>query len=171
MLALRDAGQHGMVRTLDLEVVPAHMRDLEAGVGRVERHHLPLDPAEALLDAVFEPAFGHQLHADADAHERGAVLQHGFFHGFDQAGDGADAGHAVGEGADARQHDAVGPADGFGVVGDGDGGADAGFSRGTFEGFRGRPEIAGAVIDDCYGHGLNRFLAEGPCSDSRGARY
>ena len=30
-----------------------------------------------------------------------------------------------------------GPAHRFGVVGDGDGGADAGFSRGAFEGFRG----------------------------------
>ena len=56
---------------------------------------------------------------------------------FDQAGHGADAGHAVGESADARQNDTVGPADGFRIVCDGDGGADASFSRGTFEGLRG----------------------------------
>ena len=70
--------------------------------------HVALDPAEARRDAELEPALGHQLRADADAEERPAFAAHGLLQRLAHAGDRIDARPAVGEGADARQHDAVG---------------------------------------------------------------
>ena len=55
----------------DLEIVPAHMGDLEgcrigAG-GRIDGGDLGVDPAKALVIAVFMAGFRHQLHADTNA--------------------------------------------------------------------------------------------------------
>ena len=56
------------------------------------------------------PRVGHELHADADAEERAALAAHGFLERVAHAGHGLEAALAVGEGADAREHDAIGGA-------------------------------------------------------------
>ncbi len=57
----------------------------------------------------FQPACRHQLHADADAEERLANLPT-FLQRLDHAGHSDQPAPAIGEGADARQHDALRPA-------------------------------------------------------------
>jgi hypothetical protein len=57
---------------------------------------------------VFEPALGHELEPDADAEEGFAAHPHRLFEGFDHAGDAGEPVPAIGEGADARQKDALG---------------------------------------------------------------
>ena len=97
---------------LDLvEGVPAHVRDLEGGIARLDAGDLAGDPAEALGHLVFAAAFGHELHADADAEKRPAAPAHGVVERLDHAGQGIEAAPAVGEGADARKHDAIGRTD------------------------------------------------------------
>ena len=78
------------------------------------------DPAEAPGDGLLAAFGGHQLHADADAEERHAAPDDALFQHLDHAGDRIEAGAAIGEGADAGQHDAVGAADDLDVVGDDD---------------------------------------------------
>ena len=73
-----------------------------------DAHDVALDPVQPGMDAVFDAARGHQLHADADAEEGLAALDHLALQGIDHARHAVEAGAAVGEGADARQHDAVG---------------------------------------------------------------
>ncbi len=57
---------------------------------------------------MFEPAHRHELKADADAEKRLPACLHRLFKGFDHAGNTDQALAAIGEGADARQHDALG---------------------------------------------------------------
>ena len=68
----------------------------------------PCDPVEAFGDFEFQAARGEQLHADADAEEGPALAVHGFFERGRHAGNGFEPALAIGVGADARQHDAVG---------------------------------------------------------------
>ena len=72
------------------------------------RHDLAGDPAEPLGDLVFAAAFGHELHADANAEKRPAAAGAPGLERLDHAGDGIEAAPAVREGADAGQHDALG---------------------------------------------------------------
>ena len=132
------------------EAVPAHMRDLEAGPGR-DRHDLARDPAEARRWSRYSrPRVGHQLHADADAEERLAALDHRRAAGPRPCPARAvEAGAAVGEGADARQHDAVGRGDLARVGGDERRARPAPLSRAArSKRLGGRAQIARAVIDD-----------------------
>ena len=57
---------------------------------------------------MLEPALGHELEPDADAEKGLAALLHGFLQSIDHAWDLLEAALAVGKGADAGQHDAVG---------------------------------------------------------------
>ena len=57
---------------------------------------------------MLEPALGHELQPDADAEKGLAALLHGFLQRLDHAGDVLEAALAVGKGADAGEHDAVG---------------------------------------------------------------
>ena len=41
-----------------------------------DAHHVARDPVEAGMDAVLDAARGHELHADADAEEGLALLDH-----------------------------------------------------------------------------------------------
>ena len=66
---------------------------------------------------LFQPALGHQLHADADAEERPRRWRRPFLDRLDHARHGVEPGAAVGIGADARQHDAVGGAHALGIGG------------------------------------------------------
>ena len=93
--------------------VPAHVRDLEIA-GGLDRSDIAADPAEALRRLVFEPTLRHQLHADANAEEGAALLADPLFERVDHARQGFEPTAAIGEGADAGQHDAVGPRHRFG---------------------------------------------------------
>ena len=90
---------------VEVELVPAHLRQPEAGC--LHRRDLALDPAEAGCLAVLQAALRHQLHADADAEERraraGRILQRGA-----QARNRRQSVGAIGEGTLPGQHDAVG---------------------------------------------------------------
>ena len=102
-----DAGEE-RVGGEDLERVPAHVRDLERGVGGGEADDLAGDPAEARGVAVLAADGRQHLLADADAEEGRAAADRALLDRLEEAGDGEEAGAAVGEGADAGQHDAVG---------------------------------------------------------------
>ena len=86
------------------------MRDFERGVRRRDRPHLALDPAEPRRHAVLEAALGHELQPDADAEEGLAASLHGLFERLDHARESLEPPLAIGKGADARQHDALGVA-------------------------------------------------------------
>src|SRR3990170_783013 len=106
-LAGRDALEQSVL-ACEIKRVPAHMRDLERGIAGRDRPHLAFDPAEPWRQPMFKPAHRHELKADADAEKRFPALPHGLFKGFDHAGNIDQALAAIGEGADARQHDALG---------------------------------------------------------------
>jgi hypothetical protein len=95
---------------------------------------------------------GHQLHADANAEERPAVFQHALFERLDHAGNGVEAAPAIGEGADAGQHDAGGSGDIIRLAGDQDRLVVAAVARGALKSFRRCVKIARAVIDDGDAH-------------------
>jgi D-arabinose 1-dehydrogenase-like Zn-dependent alcohol dehydrogenase len=66
------------------------------------------DPAQAGMAAEFHPHGGQELHTDTDAQEGRTLFQHFLAQGFDHARHGGQAAHAIGKGAHARQHDALG---------------------------------------------------------------
>ena len=86
---------------------------LSAGSRGVDRHHLAVDPAEPGDGLELAAALRHQLHADADAEKRPAATHHRLVQRLFHAGHRGEAAPAIGEGADARQHDAVGVGDAF----------------------------------------------------------
>ena len=100
---------------------------------------------------MLEAARGEQLHADADAEERPAFFAHGVRQSLDHAGDGVEAALAIGEGADARQHDAVGIGDDIGIGGEEDGGAGALAGR-ALQCLGRRMQVARTVVDDRDAH-------------------
>ena len=93
-------------------------------------------------------ARGHQLHADADAEERPRLVAHGFGHRLDHAVERVQPLAAIGEGADAGQHHAIGAEHHFGVTRDHDLFRILHAPRRALERFCGGVQIAGAVIDD-----------------------
>ncbi len=99
--------QFGAIAVLHrLHVVPAHMRHLDRRIGALDQPDIAGDPAEARAFAIFEPARGEQLHADADAEERHAVRQHALFQRLDQARRSRSAlQRRCWNDADAGQHD------------------------------------------------------------------
>ncbi len=103
----------------------------------------------------------HQLLADADAEERGAARDHARLDRLEEAGDGGEAGAAVGEGADAGQDDALGREHDVGVGGDDDGSAAAGLGGHALEALLGRVQVAARVVDDRGGHPPSVPLVEG----------
>ena len=73
-----------------LELVPPHMRDLERGIARFDRHHLAGDPAEARDRLELAAAIRHQLHADADAEKRAGASDHRLAQRRFEAGNGGE---------------------------------------------------------------------------------
>ncbi len=119
--------------------------------------HVALDPAEPRGDGVFQAAFGHQLHADADAQERRAAAGRGLDR-LAHAWDGGEAGGAVGEGPLAGQNDTVSGGDHGRIGSDGDSRIDAGPFRRQRHGARGGRQVAAAVVDDRDPHGAMRIM-------------
>ena len=135
------------VRAREGELVPAHVRDLERGVARRDRHDLALDPVEPPCGLELAPARRHQLHAYTDAEERLPAPLHGVFERFFHARDRQQPAAAIGEGADAGQHDAVGLGKTPRIAGDQDAVVAPGLARRALQRLRRRTQIAGAVID------------------------
>ena len=94
----------------------------------------------------------HQLHADANAEERPRLVAHRFGHRLDHAVKCVETPAAIGEGADAGQYNAIGAKHRFGVAGHNDLFRLLHAPRGPLECFRGRMQIAGAVVDDGNAH-------------------
>ena len=135
-----------------VERVPAHVRNLQARIGRRDAVDLARDPAEPLDHLVFAAALGHQLHADADAEERPAARAHALVERVHHAADGVEAAPAIREGADAGQHHAVGAGDLVGIARHHDRLRRAHFARGALERLGRRMQIARSVVDDGDGH-------------------
>src|SRR5215471_17110100 len=96
-----------------LDLVPAHVRDLQPRIARLDSDHLALYPAETLDDLKLVTVLRHQLHADADAEKRaGAGHDHLAERSF-ETGDGSKTAPTVGKSPDAGKHDAVGGGDDF----------------------------------------------------------
>ncbi len=136
------------MRAQGVEVVPAHVRNFQRGIGRGDGADLAGNPAEAIGDFELEAAARHQLHADADAEEWAAIVADGAGQGFCQAGHCEQSALAVGVGADARQDDAIGGRDVFGARCHEDLRRRFALSRGALESLCSRMQIAGAVVDD-----------------------
>ncbi len=143
------------------ERIPAHVRDLQRRIGRRDLVDLAADPAEALGHHVFAAALGHELHADADAEERPALAAHRLLQRLDHAGHRIEPAPAIGEGADARQHDAVGAAHRVGIARHHDRLIVAALARRALERLGGRVQIARAVIDDRDAHVRNIMANHG----------
>src|SRR5262245_14056527 len=135
-----------------IKCVPAHVRDLQARIGRRDAVDLAWDPAEPFDQFVFAPARGHELHADADAEERPALLANPQIERLHHAGNRIEAAPAVRERTDAGQHHAIGAGDLVRIAGHHDRLLVPAFARRTLERLGGRMQIAGAVVDDSDGH-------------------
>ena len=131
-----------------------------AGSAGVDLLHVAGDPAKTLGHRLLQPALRHQLHADADAEERPRLGDRHLLDRLPHAGDGMQARRAVGIGADAGQHDAVGGAHALRIGGQVDLGGDAGLARGALEGLGGRAQIARAVVDDGDAHSAASGIVE-----------
>src|SRR3546814_10744777 len=66
-------------------IVPAHMRHLDGGIVPLDQPHSAGNPSESLMTAIFLTPLREQLHADANAKEGHAALQHGLLHSLDHA--------------------------------------------------------------------------------------
>jgi hypothetical protein len=67
------------------DIVPAHVRHLDARIARLDGAHFAADPAQALGHAELDAAVRQQLHAHANAKERHAARQHALAHRLDKA--------------------------------------------------------------------------------------
>src|SRR6185312_10565068 len=131
-----------------------------------------VEPAQPIMPAMLEPEPDHQLHADANAEKRPLLLDDGAHQRLLEPRLGGDAAPAIGEGALARQHDAIGRGDIPGLVRDDHPRRGADFGRGAFEGLGGRAQIARAAIhqgDERHNDPPSTPLVEGTASAARGS--
>ncbi len=123
---------------------------------------------------MFQPALGHELHADADAEERApgvGRLHDRLFH----ARHGGEPAGAIGERPLAGQHDAVGARHQVRIGGHGDGGRQPRPLRRQGQRAGGGGEVAAAVIDHRDFHdsapagkpGRNAAPSSGRCASNR----
>ncbi len=141
-LARRDQG----MRRRQGDVVPAHVRHPQR-IGRLELGDRAGDPAEPGMGAELLARIRQQLHADADAQEGVGLVTHPAVERIDHAGDRGERSHAGGEGADARQDDAIGTRHDRRIGGDVD--VDGtGRAQGIFHG----AQVARAIVDQGEGH-------------------
>src|SRR6185437_16071827 len=147
----------------ECQLVPTDLRNLECGIRRRHAHHLAANPAQYTVISEFAAHIRHQLHADADAEEWNTLADDSFIQDIDHTRHRRQTGHAIGKGADARQHDPIGPGDNSGVGGDDDLMPRAALGGNARQGLLGRTEIAGAVIDQGNKH---RAPRTGPSTKS-----
>ena len=103
---------------------------------------------------MLEPALGHELKPDADAEKGLAAPLHGLLERLDHAWHVLEPPLAIGKGADAGKHDALGVRHVLGPRRHLDGEVGPLLARRALEGLGGGVEVAGAVIDDGDVHGL-----------------
>src|SRR6266851_10481994 len=150
MAALRPQRQtleHRMLAD-HVERVPAHMGNFQILLARGNLLDVAGDPVEAVGGDMLLAARRHQLHADTDAEERPRLVPHGFGHGFDHAVQRIETPAAIGEGADAGQHDTIGAKRHFGIAGHHDLFRNVHAPRRALERLGRGMQIAGSVIDD-----------------------
>ena len=142
------------VRTHEVERVPAHVWNLERGIGRRKADDVAGDPAEALAGLVLKAAGSHQLHPDADAEEGLAAPPDVLVEDLPHAGHGPESITAILEGADTRQDYSLGAPHFVGAAGHTNIATDSGVARCALEGrfgimaaLRGT-EIVAVPIDD-----------------------
>src|SRR5437879_5185844 len=154
MAALRPERQPLQHRVVSdhIQRVPAHVRNFQVFLARRNLLDITRDPVEALGYAVLLAARGHQLHADADAEERPRLDPHRFRHRLQHAVHSVEAPAAIGEGADAGEHDAIGAKYSVRIARHHDLLRIFHASRGALEGFCRRVEITRTVVDDRNAH-------------------
>ena len=108
-----------------------------------------------------------QLRPDADAEERFALSPHRLFKSLDHARDPIEAAPAIGESADAGQHDPLGSQNVLRPGSDVDPVRKSHLARGPLERLSRGMQVARAVIDDCDGHSAP--LVDGTRSAWRGS--
>ena len=114
---------------------------------------------------MLEPARRHELQADADAEKGPALLLHRLLQGLDHPRNRGEPRLAIGERADARQHDTLGAQNLLRRRGDFDVEGRAFLPRRPLEGLGGGVEIARAVIDDGDVH-LTQACGKSPMTSS-----
>src|SRR5947209_4372614 len=124
------------MRFVRVQRIPAHVRNLQIGIVGFDAVDLARDPAEPLDNLVLAAAFGHQLHADADAEERARFLTYRLVQRLDHARHRIEPAPAVRERPDTGQHDAIGGAHRVGIAGDDDRLVVTGLARRALQGFR-----------------------------------
>jgi hypothetical protein len=131
-----------------VERVPAHMGDFQIGVGRPDAIDLACYPSQALRDLVFPSAFGHELHADADAEKGPPARAHALVERFHHPTDGVEPAPAIRKRAHPRQYNAVGASHPIGIARDRDLDGKPCFAPGAFERLGGRMQVARPIIHD-----------------------
>src|SRR5207302_1740997 len=109
---------------------------------------------------------------DADAEKRSRLGDDPLAERRFETRDGGETAPAVGEGPDAGKNDAIGSRNIFRCAGHSDLGGNPGFGGSALKGFRGRAQIARAVIDDGDDHGRlppRTPLVEGTAPARRGS--
>ena len=91
---------------------------------------------------IFAPALGHQLHTDTNAEKRPSVLPHALLEGVDHARNFVEPAAAIGECADAGQHDAISARYRIGIARHCNWLFVSALTRGAFESLRRRMQIA-----------------------------
>src|SRR5579883_1563627 len=96
------------------------MGDFQSRIRWLYRFNLAFDEAKTPMGAMLQAAFGEKLHADANADEGPAFLQHSLIERRDHAFRGGESAIAIAKGADAWQNDPVGREHIFGIARDDD---------------------------------------------------
>ena len=146
-----DAFEQRMI-ALWMKVVPAHMRDLQGRIVRLDRLDLAGDPVEAEACLVFEASRRKKLHADADAKDRASSTTHRFGERIHHSLDRAESAPAIRERTDTGKHDTIRAAHHIRIGGDLDRLGKARFAGRALERLCRRMEISRAVVDDGNAH-------------------
>src|SRR5262245_12597810 len=135
-----------------IESIPAHMRNFQIRTRRRNTIDFTRDPPKTWCYFVFASALRHQLHSDADAEEGPAIFSYALLKGIDHTRNFVEPAAAIGECANAGQHNTLSARECVRITGDGDRLFEAAFTRRAFEGQIGRVQIARPVIDDSNAH-------------------
>src|SRR6202040_3035273 len=130
------------------ERIPAHVGDLEIGVVRRNARDIAFDPTQTVRHLVLASALRHELHADAYAEKGPPAPAHAVIERLHHTVNRGQAAPAIPKGSAPGEHDAVGTSDLIGIAGHGDLGGKAGLASGALEGFGGRMQITGPVVDN-----------------------
>lgn len=107
-IGMRPGGQTVKDRMrADGQFIPAHMRDFQLIIIRLDLHHFTGDPVQPRCIAMFMAGCRHQLHADTNAKKRRTAPMRPLFQSLHHAWCRIQPCPAIGIGPDTRQHDAI----------------------------------------------------------------